>query len=118
MNGLMGMGVLGWCVSLVVGFVVGGIFFLSIKAQVNYVLTRGSPGWLVPALLYARMILMGAVLVVIALTVPRGKLAGALLAGVAGTFVARILVSRMVRHGGDASPPTVGEEAPVEPVEE
>ncbi len=102
MNGLMGMGPIGWLAALVVGFVVGGIFFLTIKVQVAYVLKRkaDTPAWVVPALMYARMLFVGAVLVVIALSLPHEKIAGALLAGCAGSLIARMLVSRMVKKGG------------------
>ena len=101
MNGLMGMGLGGWLVSLVVGFVIGGLFFLSIKLQVEYVVKQSGPLWLLPAALYARLVLVGVVMVVIALTLPGEKIAAAMLAGVAGTILARVAVSRMVRRGGD-----------------
>lgn len=97
---LMGMGLVGWLVSLAAGFVIGGIFFLSIKAQVNYVLSKKGPMWLAPALMYARMIFVGAIMVAVGLSLPSAKVPGALLAAVAGSFVARVLVSRMVKRGG------------------
>lgn len=100
MSGLLGMGLVGWVVSLVLGFLVGGVFFLSIKVQVAYVLQKRSRLWLAPALLYARMAFVGAILVLAAVSVPREKVAGALLVGVFGALVARVLVSRMVRGGG------------------
>ena len=98
------MGLVGWIVSLIVGFVVGGVFFLSIKAQVGYVVEKksGTPIWLIPALMYGRMLFVGAVLVVVALNVPHGKIGGALLAAVIGSIIARLLVSRMVKKGGEA----------------
>ena len=49
MSGLLGMGVVGWLVSLAVGFVVGGILFLVVKAQVDYVVRKRGPTWLLPA---------------------------------------------------------------------
>ncbi|MBT3379162.1 MAG: hypothetical protein HN742_13435 [Lentisphaerae bacterium] len=100
MSGLMGMGLVGWIVALVVGFVVGGVFFLSIKAQVGYVLSRKGPPWLVPALMYGRMFFVGAILVVVALELPRENIPAALFAGVIGSLVARILVSRTVKKSG------------------
>ena len=100
MNGLMGMGLVGWIVALVGGFVVGGLFFLSIKAQVRYVLARKGPPWLVPALMYARMLFVGVILVVIALELPHERIPAALFAGVAGSLLARVVVSRTVRKSG------------------
>lgn len=98
MNTVMGMGIAGWLISLVAGFVLGGIFFLSIKLQVEYVLHKQGPLWLLPAALYARLVLVAVILVLIALTVPGEKIAGAMLGGVAGAVLARVLVARMVRH--------------------
>ncbi len=106
----MGMGIIGWLASLLLGFVIGGIFFLSIKAEVEYVVAEKGPTWLMPVALYARMAFVGVVLVMVALLVPREKVAGALLAGLAGAIVARVLVARMVREhlpeeGGEADGP-------------
>ena len=95
----MGMGLLGWAVSLVIGFVIGGVFFMSIKAQVDYVVQSRGPTWLLPVALYARMAFVAVVLVLTAVFVPPERLAGALLAAVAGVMIARVLVSRMVRGG-------------------
>jgi hypothetical protein len=99
MNGLLGMSLLGWLISLIVGFAVGGVFFLSIKAQVNYVLVHRGRPWRVPALMYARMVFVGVILVVVAVAVPRTQLPAAVIAGVLGSLVARILVTRMVKKG-------------------
>jgi hypothetical protein len=93
---LMGMGLLGWAISLVLGFIVGGVLFMSIKAQVDYVVDRRGPTWLLPAALYARMAFVAVVLILTAVLVPREKLAGAFLGAVVGLVVARVLVSRMV----------------------
>jgi len=93
----MGLGLPGWIVSLVAGFVLGGIFFLSIRLQVDYVLSKKGREWLVPACLYARMALVGTVLVLVAVLLPGEKVAGAMLGGTIGTMVARLLVSRMVK---------------------
>ena len=101
MNGLMGMGWLGWLLSLLVGFVVGGIYFLSIKLQVEYVIKKRGPVWVLPAAMYARLLLVAAMLIVAALSLPGRKVPAAMLAGVVGAFVARLLVSRMVRRGGE-----------------
>ena len=49
----MGLGLLGWIVALVVGFGLGGVFFLSIRLQVDYVLNEKGKEWIVPACLYA-----------------------------------------------------------------
>jgi len=101
MNTLMGMGLLGWLASLVVGFVVGGVFFLSMKLQVEYVVKKRGPLWLLPAAMYARLLLVAVALVVTAVTLPGHKVAAAMLAGMVGAFVSRLMVSRMVRHGSD-----------------
>ena len=95
---LMGMGLVGWAVSLVLGFVIGGVLFMSIKAQVDYVVNRQGPTWLLPVALYARMAFVAVVLILTAVLVPQEKLAGALLAAVAGLVIARVLISRMVRR--------------------
>jgi len=100
MNGLMGMGIGGWLIAFAAGFVIGGVFFLTIKLQVEYVVKKRGPLWLLPAALYARLVLVAVVLIVVALTLPGHKVPAAMLAGVAGAFVARLLVSRMVRGGG------------------
>ncbi len=108
MNGLMGMGLVGWVVSLALGFVVGGIFFMSIKAQVEYVVEKRGPTWLLPVALYARLAFLAVVLIVLAVSVPGEKVAAALLAGLVGALVARVLISRMVK-------PTQPEEGRDEP---
>lgn len=94
---LLGLGPLGWSVALVGGFVVGGIYFLSIKAQVDYVLRRQGPLWLVPALLYARIVFVGVILVLIARLMPRHTIAAVCFASVIGALGARLLVTRLVR---------------------
>ena len=96
---LMGMGPLGWAVAFVLGFVIGGVMFLSIKVEVDYVVRQRGAGWLVPAALYARMAFVAVVLILTAVFVPHEKLAGAVLGAVAGAVLARVLVSRMVRRG-------------------
>lgn len=106
---LMGMGLLGWLVSLVAGFAIGLLFFMSMKLQVDYVVKGQGPTWVVPAAMYARMVLVAVVLVLVALLVKNkgweDKLAAMMLAGVTGLFAARIVVARMVRReepdGGD-----------------
>ena len=95
---LLNLGPLGWILSFVVGFAVGGLYFLSIKAQVEYIVKRKGPEWLVPAGLYARVIFLGVLLVLVGSLLPREKLGGAVLAGLAGSIVARVLVGRMVRR--------------------
>ena len=97
MNGILGMGWLGWAASLAIGFAVGGIFFLSVKAQVEYVVAQRGPEWLLPVMLYARLAFIAVVLVVLAAAVPREKLAPAVIAGLAGATLARVLVCRHVR---------------------
>ena len=98
MNGLMGMGLLGWIVSFVIGFVVGGIFFLSMKLQVDYVVEKRGPTWVLPVALYARLAFVAVVLILVAACLPREKVAGALLAGLAGALLARVLVSRQIKR--------------------
>lgn len=100
---LLGMGLIGWVVSLVSGFVVGGIFFLSMKLQVEYVVEKRGPTWLLPVATYARMALVAAVLVIVALIIKQkdwhSKTPAMMFAGVIGMIVARVLVARMV--GGE-----------------
>ncbi len=110
MKDLMGMGLLGWLISFVLGFIVGGLLFLSIRLQVEYVLQKQGPLWVVPACLYGRLIIIGAILAGIAIKVPREKVAAVMLAGVVGVMLARLLISRMVRSGG-AQPEPAGEES-------
>lgn len=104
MNGLLGMGWLGWAASLAAGFAVGLVFFLSMKLQVEYVVEKRGPTWLLPAAMYARLVLVAVVLVLVALLVRaqgwQAKLPAMMLAGVAGTMLARIVVARMVRRKG------------------
>ena len=107
MNGLLGMGLVGWLVSLAVGFVVGGIFFLSIKIQLDYVLERRGPLWVAPAAMYARLALVAVVLILVGTSVPSHKLGATAIAGLAGALLARVLISRQVKRqgpqgGGDA----------------
>ncbi len=97
MDELMGMGLVGWLVSLVVGFVIGGLFFMSIRLQVDYVLKQHGPLWVVPAALYARIIIVAVILVFVAVKLPGERIAAAMLAGMIGAFVARLLISRMVK---------------------
>ena len=97
----MGMGLLGWVVALVLGFIIGGIFFMSIKAQVDYVVKERGATWLMPAMLYARMAFVAVVLILTAVLVPSKKLPAALLAAVVGVVIARVLISRMVRNRPD-----------------
>jgi len=99
MNGLMNMGLLGWILAFVAGFVVGGLFFLSIKLEVEYVMRKRGPEWLMPAALYARIALVGVILAMIGINVPGEKIPAVMLAAVAGSIVARVLVGRMVRKG-------------------
>jgi hypothetical protein len=102
---ILGMGIIGWLVAIAIGFAVGGIMFLSMKAQVEYVVEKRGPDWLLPAMLYARMALVAAVLFALAALVPREKLAGAMLGGLMGLLPARIIVGRMVKGGRPAEAP-------------
>ena len=97
MNGLLGMGLIGWVVSLVIGFAVGGVFFMSMKIQVEYVIKKRGPLWLAPAAIYARMAFVAVVLAMVAVLVPGQKLAGAALGGLVGVMAARVLISRQVK---------------------
>jgi hypothetical protein len=97
MRELMGMGLVGWLISLVVGFLIGGLFFLSIRLQVDYVLKKRGPLWVVPAALYARIMIVAAILVLVAVKLPGERIAAAMLSGMIGAFVARLLISRMVK---------------------
>ena len=98
MKTLMGMGLMGWLLSLLSGFVLGGLFFLSIRLQVEYVLKERARLWVVPACLYARMALMAVILILVAVRLPGEKVAGAMLAGMVGVFISRLCVSRHVRR--------------------
>ncbi|MDP6438935.1 MAG: hypothetical protein QGH74_04800 [Candidatus Brocadiia bacterium] len=104
MNGLLGMGLVGWIVSLVIGFMVGGVFFLSMKVQVDYVVSGRGPMWQAPACMYARMVFLAAVLIAVALVMKDKhpeKIPAAMLAGITGVFTARVLIGRMVGRGKD-----------------
>ncbi len=94
---LLGMGLIGWLISLAVGFIVGGLFFLSIRLQVEYVVKQSGPLWVVPAALYARMLLVAALLVVVAVSLPGEKVPAAMIAGTVGAMLARFMVSRTVK---------------------
>jgi|GEM_PF-1890755 len=107
---LLGLGFAGWVAALIGGFVVGGIYFLSIKAQVDYVHRRGGPLWVAPALLYARILFVGVILVLLASLLPRRTLAAVCLAGVGGTIAARVLITRMVRGRGGVQAEGSGEQ--------
>ena len=98
MNTLMGMGLRDWLLSLLSGFVVGGLFFFSMRLQVEYVLKKSARLWVVPACLYARMALMATILILVAVRLPGEKVAGAMLAGTVGVFIARLCVSRQIRR--------------------
>ncbi|NQT92806.1 MAG: hypothetical protein HQ559_08595 [Lentisphaerae bacterium] len=104
MNTLMGMGLLGLLLSLLAGLVLGGLFLFSIRLQVEYVMKKGGRLWVVPACLYARLALMAVILILVAVLLPGEKVAGAMLAGAVGVFIARICVSRQVRRQ-DATEP-------------
>ena len=97
MNGLLGMGLVGWLVSLAVGFVVGGVFFLCMKVQVDYVVKQQGPLWLVPVALYARLAYLAVVLILVAVYVPRTQLAAAVIGGLAGAILARVCVARGIK---------------------
>ena len=68
--------------------------------------------WLVPAALYARMALLAAVLVLVALLVREKqwhqKLPAMMLAGVAGVLVARVVIARMIRRERPEGNPHAG----------
>ena len=98
----LGMGVPGWLAALAIGFVVGGVFFLSMRAQVDYVVSGRGADWVAPAILYARMALMATALVVTALAMPRQKLGAAAIAGLSGAGIARVLIARQVKRGDAA----------------
>jgi hypothetical protein len=98
------MGLIGWLVAFVIGFAIGGVFFMAMKAQVDYVVKGTGPGWLTPVALYLRLAFVAALLFVIARGVPREKIAASFLAGIAGVIVARVLIARMVRSGSPGAP--------------
>ena len=90
-----------WVLPFAAGFVIGGVYFLSMKVQVEYVVKKKGPEWLVPAAMYARMIFIALILVAIALAVPKQHVFPVIITGLAGVVVARVLVARMVKKGGD-----------------
>ncbi len=96
---VLDLSLLGWLVSLVVGFVFGGVFFLSMKVQVDYVVNKKGPLWVVPAALYVRMAMLAALLVVVALSMAdcKEKIPAAMISGTVGAMIARVLVGRMVK---------------------
>jgi len=94
-----------WILPLAGGFVVGGILFLSMKVQVDYVIKKKGAEWIVPAAMYARMIFIAAILIVMAKTVDREHILPVAMMGLAGTIVARVLVGRMVKRGADDDVP-------------
>ena len=97
---ILNLSIPGWLVSLIVGFIVGGVYFLSIKVQVDYVLRERGPMWLAPAALYARMLFVAVILILLAVFFreDRERLLGIVVAGMVGAAVARVLVSRMVKR--------------------
>ena len=95
-----------WVLPLVGGFVVGGVLFLSMKAQVDYVLKKKGAEWIVPAAMYARMIFIAAVLIVLAKTLEGRHVLPVGIMGLAGAIVARVLVGRMVRKRTDDDTPS------------
>lgn len=108
---IAGLHLLGWLASLAVGFVIGGVLFMSIKAQVDYVVKKKGPEWILPAAMFARLLFVAALLVMLLLWVPRDKLAPVVLAGVVGTLVARILIARMVKREAKETDAEATEEA-------
>jgi F1F0 ATPase subunit 2 len=101
---VLGMGMIGWLLAFAIGFVIGAIFFMSIKAQVDYVMKDTGPAWLTPVALYLRLAFVAAVLFLVAKTVPREKMAASLLAATVGIIVARVMIGRFVRSGGPDTP--------------
>jgi len=107
---VLGLGLVGWLVALAVGFVVGGVYFLTMKLEVEYVVEKRGPTWVLPAALYARLVLLAAVLIVVALNVPRKQLPAAVIAGLVGAMAARVCVARAVRRRSDKPKPPDTEE--------
>ena len=95
---LLGLGLVGWIVSLIIGFVVGGIFFLSMRLQVEYVVEQKGPLWVMPVALYARIGLVAVILVLVAVNVPGEKVPAAVISATAGAMVARVLVARSMKR--------------------
>jgi len=108
MNGLLDLSLAGWIASLAAGFAVGGVFFLSIRIQVRYVLEHRGPAWVAPVALYARMVFLAVVLVAVARLVRAHDLGrqvpAMMLAGVIGALVARVLVQRAVGRRREEPP--------------
>jgi len=97
---ILNLSIPGWLAGLAVGFIVGGVYFLSIKGQVDYVLKKQGPLWLAPAALYGRMMFAAVILILLAVFFrdDRTRLLAILIAGMVGAGVGRVLVSRMVKR--------------------
>ena len=97
---ILNLSVIGWLGSLAVGFIVGGVYFLSIKVQVDYVLKKRGPLWVAPAALYGRMLFAAVILILLAAFFgkDRERLLAIVIAGMVGAAVARVLVSSMVKR--------------------
>lgn len=97
---LLGLGIIGWILSLAAGFALGGVLFMSMKLQVDYVLGRGqdAPLWLMPTLMFVRLAFVAAVLLGAALWVPKATVGGVLVGGLVGAFLARVVIGRWVRR--------------------
>ena len=95
-----------WVLPLAGGFVAGGILFLSMKAQVDYVMKKKGAEWIVPAAMYARMIFIAAILIVLAKTLDGKHVLPVGIMGLAGAIVARVLIGRMVKKRTDDETPS------------
>jgi len=98
---ILNLHIIGWLVALAVGFVIGGVLFMTMKIEVDYVVSGKGPDWLVPAMLFARMGFVAAVLTVLAVALPKDKVAAAALSGLVGIVLARVVIARKVRAGTD-----------------
>jgi len=100
----LNLSVVDWVVSLAAGVALGAVVFLSMKAQVDYLLNRPGRQWLMPVLLLGRLLLVAAALMAVVWWVPRDGKAAAVIAGLAGLIAARIIVARRVRAGAEKPP--------------
>ena len=101
MSMLLGLSWQGWLLAGAAGFVVGLIYFGSIRLQASYLVERGGKGerrdWLLPLALVGRLIFLGAALYLTVKMAPREGVAVALLCALAGLLAARFLLIRRAR---------------------
>ena len=105
---LLGMSPLGWLIGFAAGFVIGGIYFLTMKLQVEYVLKKQGPIWLIPVVMYARLAFVGAIVATVGLTLGQSapdKIPAAVISATMAAMLARVLIGRMVKEDRPTTTP-------------